>query len=54
MEELRIMNKTECIYKINEKGCSLCLQKQHQLYTWLKEMLTRNVTSTPWPYYPHG
>jgi hypothetical protein len=54
MEELGIMNKTECIYNVDEKGCSVCLHKQHHLYTWLKEMLTGNVTSIPWPYYPHG
>jgi len=26
MEELGVMNKSECIYNINEKGQSLCLQ----------------------------
>jgi hypothetical protein len=40
MDELRVINKPECIYNVNEKGCSLCLHKQHQGYTWLKEMLT--------------
>ena len=54
MEELGIMNKAECNYNIDEKRCSLCLHKQHQLYTRLKELFTGKVTSTPWPYYPHG
>jgi len=26
MEELEVMNKPECIYNIDEKGQSLCLQ----------------------------
>jgi hypothetical protein len=54
MEEPGVMNKPECIYNVNEKGCSLCLHKQHQLYTWLKEMLNGNITRTSWPYYPQG
>jgi len=53
MEEIGVMNKPGCFYDVNEKGCSLCLHK-HQLYTWLKEMLTGHITSTPWPYYPQG
>jgi hypothetical protein len=36
MEELVVMNKPEFMYNVNEKGCSLCLHKKHQLYTWLK------------------
>jgi len=54
MEELGEKNKPECIYNVDEKLCSFCLQKQHQLYIWLKEMLNGNITSTPWPYYPEG
>ena len=27
MEELRIMNKTECILTVDEKGCSLSLHR---------------------------
>jgi hypothetical protein len=54
MEELGVMNKPECIYSVNEKGCSLCLYKQYQLYTWLKEMLTGNISSTPWHIFPSG
>jgi len=53
MEELGVMNKPGCFYDVNEKGCSLCLHK-HQLYTWLKEMLTGHTTSTPWPYTLRG
>jgi len=52
MEELGVMNKPECIYNVDEKGCNLWLQRQHKLYTWFQEMLTGNNTSTPWPYYP--
>ena len=33
MEELGVMNKQECIYNINEKGCRLCLHKQPLVLT---------------------
>jgi hypothetical protein len=42
MEELGVMNKPQCIYNVDEKGCSLCLHK-HQLDTWFQEMLTGNI-----------
>jgi hypothetical protein len=48
------MNKPKGIYNVDESGYSLCLHKQNQLYTWLKEMFTGNITSNPWPYYPQG
>ena len=54
IEELWVMNKPECVYNADKKGCSLCLHKQHQLYPWIKEILTGNITSTPLPYYPQG
>jgi len=28
MEELGIMNKPDCIYNVDEKGCRMCLHKQ--------------------------
>lgn len=33
MEELRIMNKPQCIYNVNEKGYTLCLHKQPLVLT---------------------
>jgi hypothetical protein len=53
MEEIGVVNKPECIYNVDKKGCSLCLHK-HQLYTWLKEMLTGNITNTPLAYCCQG
>ena len=33
MEELRIMNKAECIYNVDEKGCRLCHHKRPSVLT---------------------
>jgi hypothetical protein len=43
MEKLGVMNKPGYFYDVDEKGYSLCLHR-HQLYTWVKEMLTGHIT----------
>jgi len=54
MDKLGVIIKPEFIYNADEKLCSSCFHKHHQLYKCLKETLTGNITRSPWSYYLQG